>query len=220
MLSAIKTCHCQGIIHRDIKPSNFLVRASPQFPLVLIDFGLSRPYLNPDTGAILPARRNPGFVGTSKYASLNAHEGKELGRRDDLFSWFFIVVEMARGFLPWGKSELPDQIFTIKQSISFSNFLRGLPPGFKEIWRLVRKLGRAEPPNYDLIMTLLCTAMADAGVKWQDPYDWDGLDLAPVSSVPVGLAPGEVALAPPDLPEMPARPVRPPPVRTTRKVHK
>jgi serine/threonine protein kinase len=191
MLRAIECCHRQGILHRDIKPSNFLVRASARYPLVLIDFGLSRPFINPATGSLLHPREYPGFVGTVKYASINAHEGKELGRRDDLASWFFIVVEMARGFLPWGKSAVRDNMFSIKSSISLSSFLKGLPTGLKEIWRLIRKLGRAEEPNYSLMTEFLCQAMAEVGAKWEDPYDWEELDLAAVSPIPLNPPAGE-----------------------------
>jgi serine/threonine protein kinase len=200
MLRAIEGCHSRGILHRDIKPSNFLVRASARFPLVLIDFGLSRPFINPANGSLLNPRSNPGFVGTLKYASVNAHEGKELGRRDDLASWFFIVVEMARGILPWGKSEVTDHMFSIKQSISLSTFLRGLPPGLKEVWRLIRKLGRAEEPDYELLTQFLCQAMAEVDAKWDDPYDWENLDLSAVSPIPLTPTGGESEI-PMDLPQ-------------------
>jgi len=35
------------------------------------------------------------------YASLQAHRREELGRRDDLWSWFYLVLDFIRGELPW-----------------------------------------------------------------------------------------------------------------------
>jgi serine/threonine protein kinase len=97
MLRAIESFHGHGFLHRDIKPSNSLIRPSRKYPLALIDYGLSRPYCDCLTGNPIPPRHNPGFVGTSKYASINAHAGVELGRRDDLYSWFFSMVELWAG---------------------------------------------------------------------------------------------------------------------------
>jgi serine/threonine protein kinase len=101
MLHAIGVCHQSGVLHRGIKPSNFLVRASRRLPIVLMDYGLSRIYLDVCSGAAILPRRRPGFVGTAKYASLNAHVERELGHRSDLFSWFYCLIKMWAGRLPW-----------------------------------------------------------------------------------------------------------------------
>ena len=42
-----------------------------------------------------------GFRGTIRYASLNAHYGRDLSRVDDLWSLLYILVEFATGTLPW-----------------------------------------------------------------------------------------------------------------------
>ena len=45
----------------------------------------------------LAARPDAAFRGSTTYASLNAHAGEDLGRRDDLWSWLYCVAELAEG---------------------------------------------------------------------------------------------------------------------------
>ena len=45
----------------------------------MLDFGLARQYTNA-SGEVRPARAAAGFRGTVRYASINAHKNKEMGR--------------------------------------------------------------------------------------------------------------------------------------------
>ena len=45
----------------------------------MLDFGLARQYTNA-AGEVRPARAAAGFRGTVRYASINAHKNKEMGR--------------------------------------------------------------------------------------------------------------------------------------------
>lgn len=50
-------------------------------------------------------------MGTDRYCSLNAHYRLEQSRRDDLFSFIFMIVELAEGRLPWRScrnKDIPD----------------------------------------------------------------------------------------------------------------
>jgi tau tubulin kinase len=91
-------------IHRDIKPSNFVRGAragggggggggNKHRRFYLIDLGMSRGYLDKE-GNVRKARLKCEFRGTSKYASLNSHEHKDLGRRDDLWSFCFATLQV------------------------------------------------------------------------------------------------------------------------------
>ncbi len=92
-LDALCHLHEAGYLHRDVKPSNFALglRKPKSRILYLFDFGLSRRYTT-DDGTLRPPRGNCGFRGTVRYASINSHEGRELGRHDDLWSLFFMLV--------------------------------------------------------------------------------------------------------------------------------
>jgi len=100
LLRALESFHTEGYIHRDVKPANFAVSPPGEDATagrwILIDFGLARRYVGED-GALLPERHDASFRGSTTYASINAHEDKDLGRRDDLWSWFYILVELIEG---------------------------------------------------------------------------------------------------------------------------
>jgi serine/threonine protein kinase len=206
MLRAIEALHECGIIHRDIKPSNFLIRPSRKYPVALIDYGLSRVFRDFRTGEIIPPRERPGFVGTAKYASLNAHNGRELGRRDDLFSWFFSLMEMLDGSLPWAGTRDKQRIHAIKLNTDILSELEEMPKQMRNVYRLIRRLEYDEEPNYGLLISFMVQAMDVVGASWDDPYEWEILDDTEIS--PISLRPDsdeEVEL-PDDLPP----PVMPP----------
>lgn len=70
----MKELHACGIVHRDIKPENFCLANPYSKEIYLIDFGLSRDYLDEDN-IHKALSQNEGFVGTPRYSSRNAHKG-------------------------------------------------------------------------------------------------------------------------------------------------
>jgi serine/threonine protein kinase len=201
MLRAIEAFHHHGFLHRDIKPSNFLIRPSRRYPLALIDYGLSRPYRD-SSGRFIPARASPGFVGTSKYASVNAHAGSELGRRDDLYSWFFSMVELWAGQLPWSGLDERQAVYAAKCSVDITKAYPGTPEALKSVYRLIRRFEREEEPNYRLLTAFMCKAMEEAGASWADPYEWETLDVSELTSLSLAPPPGEEVEIPVDLPPL------------------
>uniref|UniRef100_A0A3Q3VXD2 Protein kinase domain-containing protein n=1 Tax=Mola mola TaxID=94237 RepID=A0A3Q3VXD2_MOLML len=101
ILEAIESIHSVGFLHRDIKPSNFAMGrlASTCRCCYMLDFGLARQFTNSSQ----EPRPVAGFRGTVRYASINAHKNKEMGRHDDLWSLFYMLVEFTVGQLPWRK---------------------------------------------------------------------------------------------------------------------
>ena len=203
MLRCIRAFHNMGFVHRDIKPGNFLIRGSKKYPIALIDYGIARRYSDPKTQQIFNPRSFAGFVGTRKYASINAHEGREQGPCDDLFSWFVSLLEITTGKLPWRTSDDKIQLLQMKKKADIERFCTFLPRQYFQIYSYIMTLGYYDTPNYDLIIALLCEAMDENNAKWADKFDWEMFSpkrrqkISLVSLIP---KPGEKPNIPQNLP--------------------
>jgi serine/threonine protein kinase len=57
----LRDFHSRGFVHRDIKPANFLVRFKSPTPISLVDFGLPKRFIDPQTGQPHHASLGTGF---------------------------------------------------------------------------------------------------------------------------------------------------------------
>lgn len=102
LIARTETLHNHGFIHRDIKPDNFLAGIGPHCnKFYMIDFGLAKKYRDPQTNAHILFSSSKRLIGTVRYASINAHEGLEQSRRDDMEALGYVMVYFLQGFLPW-----------------------------------------------------------------------------------------------------------------------
>ncbi|KRZ73565.1 Tau-tubulin kinase 1 [Trichinella papuae] len=152
-IEVIREVHEAGFIHRDVIPENFAVEfTGTAEKIYLLDFGLARQYCFKN-GAIRPLRKDPLFYGTREYASLNAFDEKELGRHDDLISWFYMVVEFYGGFLPWKPYKNNMKLCArIKRSSKTTEWLKNSPKEFTEMFQTLSKMNYEEEPNYELFI--------------------------------------------------------------------
>ena len=67
---------------------------------MIIDFGLAKKYITPE-GTHKSVKTTQKFKGTLMYASVNAHNFTAQSRRDDMMSYFYMLLEMLGETLPW-----------------------------------------------------------------------------------------------------------------------
>ncbi|XP_029352365.1 tau-tubulin kinase 2b [Echeneis naucrates] len=177
ILEAIESIHSVGFLHRDIKPSNFAMGrlASTCRCCYMLDFGLARQFTNSGQ-EVRPPRPVAGFRGTVRYASINAHKNKEMGRHDDLWSLFYMLVEFMVGQLPWRKIKDKEQVGNLKETYDHRLMLKHLPSEFSAFLDHVLTLDYFTKPDYQLLMSVFDNAMKSHNVLENDPYDWEKCD--------------------------------------------
>ncbi|CAJ0951919.1 unnamed protein product [Ranitomeya imitator] len=118
------------------------------------------------------------FRGTVRYASVNAHRNREMGRHDDLWSLFYMLVEFVVGQLPWRKIKDKEQVGSIKERYEHRLMLKHLPQEFNVFLEHISGLDYFTKPDYTLLISVFDNSMKTYGVVESDPYDWEksGMD--------------------------------------------
>ena len=171
MLTAIENLHIKGYIHRDIKPSNFVIgRGTQRKKVFMVDFGLAKLHMHKG-GKPLEERKNADYRGTITYASLNAHWKKDLSRRDDLWSLFFVILEFLNEPLPWRDYNSKDEVRDIKQQCVdnaplylFRGPTKKLTP-VHEIFHHLQSLSYEDEPNYELVRSCLVKIQKNSDIS-------------------------------------------------------
>lgn len=146
--------------------------------MYILDFNLSKKYRDSKTLQHIPYKENCSLVGTTRYASINAHLGIELSRRDDLESLVFMLVYFLKGSLPWqgvqaaNKSEKNQKILDCKISYLPEMLCEGLPVEFSVLLNYVRALRFDERPDYLFIRKLFRELFVAEGYEMDYCYDW------------------------------------------------
>ncbi|CAJ0595817.1 unnamed protein product [Cylicocyclus nassatus] len=181
-LTAIRDLHICGYIHRDIKPDNFAIGREEDdsyHTVFILDFKFARKFRAEGKDLRLE-REKAAFRGTPRYASITALSMKEQSRKDDIESWWYMIVELMVGQLPWQDMQ-PDQIEEIlhmKKKVRLPKnlkiFLQGTPQEYMgNIIQYVDTLQYNSIPDYDHIAAQLSTAIKAHYLNWDAPPDWD-----------------------------------------------
>ncbi|KAI3422031.1 hypothetical protein GPALN_012568 [Globodera pallida] len=185
LLDAIKTLHSVGYLHRDIKPANATIGrpdSNEQRLLYLIDFGIARKFLRED-GTQRRPRAATNFRGTPIYAPIAAHVNSEYSRKDDVESWFYVLIKFYKGAVPWKHAgdvhqmgerkcrRLKTQPADIRRQAR-AELLEGCPAEFGQILKHIDGLRIEDRPDYEMIASLLRKCLSNNGLQ-EHPYDWE-----------------------------------------------
>jgi hypothetical protein len=126
----------------------------------LIDFGLSKKFIDSNTKSHIPFKKDKPITGTIRYISINTHLTYEQSRRDDIESLLYIILYFFNGELPWDgtktktKEEKYEKIKEIKMNFKENEEYKNLPYEMKILFENVYSLEFNEQPNYNVLYNL------------------------------------------------------------------
>eukprot|EP00347_Sterkiella_histriomuscorum_P007864 403347267 len=180
LIKRFSRIHVHNFIHRDIKPENFVLGLANKSGLVhVVDYGLSKRYYSSHLAQHIPHRKDKGLVGTARYASIHAHMGEELSRRDDMEAIGNVMMYFFKGCLPWQNlfgvtnTEKYRKIKEVKCGIQLKKFCEDCPAEFLLYMEHCRQLEFEEKPNYTYLEELFIKICLKEGYDFNDQqYDW------------------------------------------------
>ena len=180
MIQRIEYIHSKGYIHRDIKPGNFVIgRGDKKNIIYIIDFGLSKRYIDKNTNKHIPYKEGKGLTGTSRYVSLFTHYGIEQSRRDDIEGIAYNLIYFAKGKLPWqgvktkNKKEKHKKIMEGKLALTPEQLCEGLPSELVDLLKYARELEFEEEPDYKSIKLMFKNRITKNGEIMNMEFDWN-----------------------------------------------
>ncbi|KAB0392120.1 hypothetical protein E2I00_011332, partial [Balaenoptera physalus] len=198
LISRMEYVHSKNLIYRDVKPENFLIGRpgnKTQQVIHIIDFGLAKEYIDPETKKHIPYREHKSLTGTARYMSINTHLGK--GRKQKIIS--LASTAKNKSFNPYFLSfvkalllsfdvelgsrwadtlkERYQKIGDTKRATPIEVLCENFPEEMATYLRYVRRLDFFEKPDYDYLRKLFTDLFDRKGYMFDYEYDWIGKQL-------------------------------------------
>uniref|UniRef100_A0A183CAG8 Protein kinase domain-containing protein n=1 Tax=Globodera pallida TaxID=36090 RepID=A0A183CAG8_GLOPA len=152
--------------------------------LIVVDFGLSEPFR--DQNGVHREQKGVQFKGSTQWASINAHAKLTKSREDNLESWFYVLVALHKGSLPWHfcSSQSRANVKELKmarrtgglneagRNDALNNLLCGFPEDFVRILKYIDRLTFRAEPNYDWIEGILREVLREYNLPGLS-FDWE-----------------------------------------------
>ncbi|GCB69996.1 hypothetical protein scyTo_0012528 [Scyliorhinus torazame] len=179
LITRMEFVHSKSLIYRDVKPENFLVGrpgSKRQHTIHIIDFGLAKEYIDPETKKHIPYREHKSLTGTARYMSINTHLGK--GN--------FLSADTLK--------ERYQKIGDTKRATPIEVLCDNFPEEMATYLRYVRRLDFFEKPDYEYLRKLFTDLFDRNGFVFDYEYDWVGKPLP----TPIGSIHADIPLSPPN----------------------
>ncbi|CCD66796.1 non-specific serine/threonine protein kinase [Caenorhabditis elegans] len=169
VLKALALVHRAEFLHRDIKPPNCCIGATDCTRIYLIDYVLTRQYLD-KCGTVRNPRPGLGLRGTMRYMSLDAHARQDLGPKNDLVSFLYTTIECGDGCLPWSYEKSEENCIKLKQA-HIGEKLCIKKPLMTKAAEYIESLNYHSIPDYEKLLALI-EECNPADLKESEPYEW------------------------------------------------
>ncbi|KAK6302215.1 hypothetical protein J4Q44_G00265700 [Coregonus suidteri] len=214
LITRMEFVQTRSLIYRDVKPENFWFgRSRPRFSVAaslsvyslspgskrqhtihIIDFGLAKEYIDPETKKHIPYREHKSLTGNR---TLHEHQySPGQSRRDDLEALGHMFMYFLRGSLPWQGlkadtlKERYQKYRDTKRATPIEVLCESFPEEMATYLRYVRRLDFFEKPDYDYLRKLFTDLFDRNGYIFDYEYDWVGKPLP----TPIGPVPSETLL--------------------------
>jgi hypothetical protein len=95
------------------------------------------------------------------------------------------MLELWLGELPWAAARDKQRMWTAKCGTDILAEIVDMPPAIGNVYRAIGRLEVAEQPDYRLLLAFMLQAMKEAAAEWDDRSEWEEIDLADVSAIPL-----------------------------------
>ena len=157
-----------------------------EFCIHVINFGLTNQYQLGFPQSHIPYTRYMTFTSTTRFLSVNGHQGIEQSHHDDLESLAYILIYFLWGSLPWQglevKSSKGGYAQIMKKKVATTDVLcASLPSAFTVFLHYAWNLAFGATPDYNYICKLFQDAFGAAGFTNDGIFDWNLTGMVCVS---------------------------------------
>uniref|UniRef100_A0A0R3RUQ0 Protein kinase domain-containing protein n=1 Tax=Elaeophora elaphi TaxID=1147741 RepID=A0A0R3RUQ0_9BILA len=177
-LRRIEALHDSGWLCRDVKANNFCIGKKNVGLIYMLDFGFARRFIR-ENGTFVERRNTACLMGTIYYAPMSAHNFSEQCRKDDLESWFYMIIEMIVGTLPWFIHDPKKEYLLVGEWKKFTRgpgrqlLLGGAPQEFDKILDIIDQTAFNARPRYRIIHAFINQAMDRLKIDRTKPFEWE-----------------------------------------------
>ena len=156
VLNSLSILHEACFIHRDIKPENILTGFKSPNEFYLMDFGLSKQYIDKKHQFHYPMKTNTSFKGNLVFCSNYVLNGIEPSRRDDLISLALILVFLVNNNLPWiHETSSVNKMMNKRNSLTMDNIFHNVPNQISRFFQYANGLSFYQKPDYGFLKGLI-----------------------------------------------------------------